>query len=196
MECPKCHSKHIRRVAVISRHSQLADSPTIQPWVDGYSCPICGYWADVMEETPGELPVGRLVKTPGPTVSLAHICRTNFERIQAMRESQTWQEVADWIHQGHGISPSAEVVSNTMCQVRSARRKQENGPVIDRCAALRRLMELKGATISALSDTSGVSERTIGKCRRGFPITDFLYDRLIEVLNTREFRRDRRGRVA
>ena len=47
MKCPKCHSKHIRLVAVITPPSTLERDADDQAWVEGYSCIMCGYWADV-----------------------------------------------------------------------------------------------------------------------------------------------------
>jgi len=49
MECPKCRSRHIRLVAVISPPSILEDDEE-QDWVEGYSCIMCGYWADAAPE--------------------------------------------------------------------------------------------------------------------------------------------------
>ncbi|WP_168205893.1 hypothetical protein [Geobacter sp. FeAm09] len=50
MECPKCHSRHIRRVAVIATPSTLERYDDEHAWVEGDSCLMCGYWADVGPE--------------------------------------------------------------------------------------------------------------------------------------------------
>ncbi|KAB0664022.1 hypothetical protein F6V25_14525 [Oryzomonas japonica] len=54
MECPKCHSRHIRRVAVITTPSSLERYDDDQAWVEGESCLMCGYWADVGPEPAAE----------------------------------------------------------------------------------------------------------------------------------------------
>lgn len=48
MECPKCHSPHIRLVAVVTTPSTLERYDDDQDWVEGYSCIMCGYWADAL----------------------------------------------------------------------------------------------------------------------------------------------------
>lgn len=52
MECPKCHSKHIRKVAVFTPASTLERYTDVQAWVEGYSCIMCGYWADLPQSYP------------------------------------------------------------------------------------------------------------------------------------------------
>ncbi|GFE62873.1 hypothetical protein [Geobacter sp. AOG2] len=52
MECPKCRSRHIRLVAVITTPSTLERDADDQAWVEGYSCLMCGFWADAVPELP------------------------------------------------------------------------------------------------------------------------------------------------
>ena len=62
MNCPKCSSLSIRRVATISTSSSFERmNDRANAFVEGLSCLVCGYWQDI--DVPSKITVAEAIRT-------------------------------------------------------------------------------------------------------------------------------------